>query len=184
MATTTNTPTPSPHVEAAKSLLEKIRALRAEVPRFTPHVPAEVPKILQKSIVPDDVLEAASVAVQTFPRLEEATRADAATLRDAYGLAIAYDPVVKELFAFARSVAYTIRVQRAEAGESALDIYAAASRFSKKKDGAEFLPYVNDMKNKLAKLRRPRKTTSKPAPAPAAPPVVSPVVPPTPSVKV
>jgi hypothetical protein len=165
---TTNSPTSLPHVEAAKTLLEKIRALRAEVPRFTPHVPAEVRKIVQKSLIPDDVLEAASVAVQTFTRLEEATRADAATLRDAYGFALAYDPVVKELFAFARSVAYTIRVQRAEAGESALDIYAAASRFSKKKDGAELIPHVNDMRDKLAKLRRPRKTTSNPVPAPAA----------------
>lgn len=165
---TTNTPVISPHVETAKTLLEKIRALRADVPRFTPHVPSEMPKILQKSIVPDDALEAASVAVQTFPRLEEATKADATTLRDAYGVALAYDPVVKELFAFARAVAYTIRVQRAEAGESALDIYAAATRFSKKKDGAEFIPYVNDMKAKLARLRRPRKAPLSPAPAPDA----------------
>ena len=163
---TTNTPASSPHVDAARTLLEKIRSLRSEVPRFTPHVPAEARKILQKSIIPDDVLEAASVAVQTFSRLEEATKADATTLRDAYGFALAYDPVVKELFAFARSVAYTIRVQRAEAGESALDIYAAATRFSKKKDGAEFIPYVDDMKAKLAKLRRRRKATLSPAPAP------------------
>jgi hypothetical protein len=127
-----------------------------------------MPKILQKSIVPDDALEASSVAVQTFPRLEEATKADAATLRDAYSVALAYAPVVKELSAFARAVAYTIRVQRAEAGESALDIYAAATRFSKKKDGAEFLPYVNDMKAKLARLRRPRKATLSPAPVPDA----------------
>ncbi|HJQ37443.1 MAG TPA: hypothetical protein VKB93_09915 [Thermoanaerobaculia bacterium] len=165
---TTNTLTPSPHVEAAKALLDKIRGLRADVPSFTPHVPSEVPKLLQKSIVPDDALEASSVAVQMFTRLEEATKADAATLRNAYGYALAYDPVVKELFAFARSVAYTIRVQRAEAGESALDIYAAATRFSKKKDGAEFIPYVQDMKAKLARLRRPRKATLSPAPAPDA----------------
>jgi hypothetical protein len=170
---TNETTTPSPHTEAAKLLLEKIRALRTEVPRFTPHVPAEVPKIQQKSLIPDDALEAASVAVQTFTRLEDATKADAATLRDAYGFAIAYDPVVKELFAFARSVAFTIRVQRAEAGESALDIYAAATRFSKKKDGAEFLPYVDDMKSKLARMRRPRKTTSNPAPAPDVAPAPS-----------
>jgi hypothetical protein len=165
---TTNTSAPSPHADSAKSLLEKIRALRAEVPRFTPLVPSEARKVLQKSLVPDEVLEAASVAVQTFIRLEEATKADATTLRDAYSFAIAYDPVVKELFAFARAVAYTIRVQRAEAGESALDIYAAATRFSKKKDGAEFLPHVNDMKAKLAKLRRSRKATLSPAPAPDA----------------
>ena len=170
---TNETPTASPHAEAAKTLLEKIRALRAEVPRFTPHVPAEARKIRKKSMIPDDALEAASVAVQTFPRLEEATRADANTLRDAYGYALAYGPVVKELFAFARSVAYTIRVQRAEAGEGAMDIYAAATRFSKKKDGAEFIPHVQDMKNKLAKLNRSRKTTSNPVPAPDTTPTPS-----------
>src|ERR1051326_3045009 len=164
--TTTTTPMLSPHAEAAKALLEKIRALRDDVPRFTPHVPGGPRKMMQKSSVPDEALEAASVAVQTFPRLEEATRVDAAILRDTYSLALAYDPVVKELFAFARSVDFTIRVQRAEAGESALDIYAAATRMSKKKDGAELILHVTDMKNKLGKRRRSRKTTSNPVPAP------------------
>ena len=167
--TTTNTPLSSPHTEAAKALLEKIRALRAEVPRFTPAVPEQTRKLIQKAIVPDSFLESASVSIQTFARLEQAGGTDAATLRDAYSFALAYDAIEKELLAFGRSVAHTIRVQRADAGASALDIYAIAQRFSKQKDGAELKPYVDDMKKKLAKHNRPRKTTSNPAPASVVP---------------
>jgi len=161
-----NAAMPSPHAEPAKALLEKIRALRAEVPRFVPEVQEETRKLLQTSLVPDGFLESASVSIQTFERLEQASGTDAPTLRDAFGFAVAYDPVVQEAYAFARSVAYTIRVQRAEAGASALDIYAVAKRFSRRKDGAELRPYVEDMRQKLMKRKRTRRTTSDPTPAP------------------
>ena len=165
---TTKTIMPSPHAEAAKVFLDKIRALRAEIPRFEPEVPEEARKILQKSLVPDEAMEAASVSIQTFPDLEHASKTDAATLRDAFAYALAYGPVVQEARAFARSVAYTIKVQRAIAGASALDIYYLAQRFSQRKDGAEYLPFVEDMKRKLLKRKRTRKATE-PAPAPDAP---------------
>lgn len=159
----------SPHVEAAKTLSEKIRGLRAEVPRFIHNVPEDRKKLAQKYTLPDDFLESAGVAIQTFSRLENASGTDAVTLRDRFSLALAYDAVVQEAEAFSQSVAHTIRVQRAEAGASALDIYAIARRMSKQKDGAELIPYVEDMRKKLAARRkRPRKTTSTPAPAPDA----------------
>jgi hypothetical protein len=165
----TNTPVPSPYTEAAKALLEKIRGLRAEVPHFIHDVPADRRKLIQKYIVPDGFLESAGVSIQTFDRLEKAVGTDAATLRDAFSYALAYDAVVQEAAAFARAVAHTLRVQRAEAGASALDIYAIATRLSKQKDGAELIPYVEDMKKKLAKTKRPRKPNSNPDPAPVAP---------------
>lgn len=158
---------PNPHAEAAKALLDKIRALRAEVPRFQPAVPEGKRKLISAASVPDAFMESASVSMDVSKRLKDSSELDATTLRDAYAYAIAYDAIVKELFAFGRSVAHTIRVERAKAGDCALDIYAAARRISKRKDGAELIPHVEDMRRKLKRGRK--KATSQPAPDPTAP---------------
>ena len=156
-------PQPSPHAEAAKVILDKLRALRAEIPRFVPDNPDVVRQLAQKAAVPDTVLESASVALQASPLLEQRSGADAATLRDAFGYALAYDAVVQELSAFMRSMRHTIRVARAEAGESALDVYKLAQILSVKKNGAELRPHVENMRRKLK--RRTRRTIGEPAPA-------------------
>jgi hypothetical protein len=176
MATTNATFIQSPHTDAAKVILDKVRALRADIPRFVLNVPSqEVRQLVPSAGVPDPFLESASVAVQASPRLERATDPDdAARLRDAYAFAIAYDAIVLELASLSRAVKHTIRVARAEAGASALDIYAIAQRLSKRKDGAELLPHVEDMRRKLKK--RSRKTNGEPAPAPDANATPSPVV--------
>ena len=161
----TQNPQVSPHTESARVILEKIRALRAEIPRFVPDDPDQTRQLAAKASVPDAFLESASVSIEVSPQLEQAAGpADAATLRDAFGYAIAYDPVVQELYALARSMRYTIRVARAEAGASALDVYAIAQRLSQRKDGAELRPHVEDMRRKLGKGKR--RTNGEPAPAP------------------
>jgi hypothetical protein len=161
----TNEPLVSPHVDAAKALLDKVRALRAEIPRFTPAVTAESRKLAPKTGVPDAFLESASVAIQVSERLARAGGTDAATLRDSFGFALAYAALVQEFLALGRSMAHTIRVERAAAASSALDIYAIARRLSKQKDGAELVPYVEDMRRKL-RHSRGRKANSTPAPEP------------------
>ena len=158
---------PSPHTEGARLLIEKIRALRAEIPRLTPILAEDDGRRLSaRRGVPDSVIESASVAIQTSPRLESVASMDAATLRDSYGFAIAYDPVVVELESLARTVAHSIRLERAQAGAAALDVYAVAQRLGRQKDGAELLPHVEDMRRKLNK-NRTRKSNSSPDPAPA-----------------
>jgi hypothetical protein len=157
------------HTQAAEALRDKIRALRADVPGFVHEVPDTRRRRIQQFSVPDAFLESSGVSVTTFVRLEQAVGMDAEKLREAFSYALAYDSVVKEAFAFARSVAHTIMLQRADAGAYALDIYAIATRLSKQKDGAELIPYVEDMKAKLAKHKRSRKTTTNPSPAPVVP---------------
>jgi len=157
------------HTQAAEALRDKIRALRAEVPGFVHEVPNERRKLIQRFSVSDAFLESSGVSVTTFARLEQAVGMDAEKLREAFSFALAYDSVVKEAYAFARSVGHTIMLQRADAGAYALDIFAIAKRLAKQKDGAELIPYVEDMKAKLAKHKRSRKTTSNPSPAPVVP---------------
>ena len=157
---------PSPHAEGAKVLLDKIRALRAEIPRLT-IATSGGRRLAFRMGVPDAFMESASVAIQISPRLEQSAGTDASTLRDAFGFAISYDALVQELRALARVVAHSIRVQRAEAAASALDVYAIAQRLANQKDGAELLPYVEDMRKKLGRTGL-RKTKSAPASATAA----------------
>jgi hypothetical protein len=160
---------PSPHAEGARILVEKIRALRAEIPRLvTILAEDDARRLSARAGVPDSVLESASVAVEASPRLEGVIGVDATTLRDSYGFAISYDAVVTELESLTRTVAHSIRVERAQAAAAALDIYAVARRLSRQKGGAELLPHVEDMRRKLNKGRS-RKSNSNPDPAPALP---------------
>ena len=78
-------------------------------------------RVLNGVQVPEKFMESASAAVQNSSRLEQAGGADANTLRDAYAYAIAFDPVVEEIFALGKFVAHSIRVQREGGREAALD---------------------------------------------------------------
>ena len=168
-----STTAPSPHTEAAKALIDKIRALRDEIPRFTTDGMADG-RLNNGAQVPEKFMESASAAIQNSTRLEQAGGADANTLRDAYAYAIAFDPVVEEIFALAKFAAHTLRVQRNAAGLCALDVYALAKRIARRQGGAELKPFVDDMRRKLKKPGRPRKASSDPVlPAsipPSAPP--------------
>lgn len=156
---------PSPHAEAARVFLEKLRDLQQEFPRLAPIEPEKTRSLSARMRLPDEGVEAATVEIERSPRLGVAAAADAASLRDAYTYALAYRAVEKELLAMARRVKHTIRVERARAGAAALDIYALATRLSKQEDGAEFLPFVEDVRQML-KHKKGRKTNSSPDSAP------------------
>lgn len=164
---------PSPHTDAAKALIDKIRALREEIPRFTTAGMNDA-RLTNGVQVPEKFMESASVAVQNSARLEQAGGADANTLRDAYAYAIAFDPVVEELLALARFVAHSIRVQRGAAGVCALDVYSLAKRIARREGGAELRPFVDDMRRKLKKPGRPRKASSDPVNPATVPPSAPP----------
>lgn len=167
-----STAAPSLHTESAKAFIEKIRAVGAEFPRFTLEGFGDG-RAQNGGAVPEKFVESASVAIQKSLRLEQAAGIDATTLRDAYAYAIAFEPVVQELLALAQFVANTIRIQRNEAGLCALDVYSLAKRMSRRKDGAELIPFVEDMRVKLGKKGRPRKADPETDPVPV--PVTDPV---------
>lgn len=151
----------SPHAGEAKVVLETIRGVRAQIPRLTTVGLAEGRRLSARIGVPDDFVESVSVLVETSARLAQAAEVNATTLRDSYGYALAYEPVVQELLALAAIMAHTIRVQKAEAAAAALDVYAIAQRVSKQKGAAELIPHVKDMANKLHK-KRTRKPVAEP----------------------
>jgi hypothetical protein len=158
----TDTKVVSPYTEEAKVLVGQIRAIREQVPRFTPEAPGEARAMAAKASVSEQFLEAASVSIQKSPALEAISGTSPEVLRDASAFALAQQAALTEAQALVRTIAHTIRVAKAAAGESALDIYAIAQRVAKRKDGAELVPHVKDMRRKLNVGRR--KATSEPAP--------------------
>jgi len=100
--------------------------------------------------------------MQKSPLLEGASGTNTATMRDASAFAMAYELVLPEAEALMRLVAHTIRAAKSAAGASALDVYAIAQRLAKRKDGAELVPHVFDMRHELKRGRR--KATLTPAP--------------------
>ena len=159
--------TANSHADAATALIEKLRALRNEFPRFVEAaaVPdAERARIDKQSLVSPSGLESVTVAIKAEPKLETAIGGgNAATLRDAALYALAFDEVVQELRSFTRSAALSVRIQRAEAGGAALDVLAMARRLAKRKNGAFLRPHVENMERKI--VRKARKTNSNPVPA-------------------
>ena len=151
---------PSPHAEKAKALVEKIRALRAEVPRFTLEGPRDARTLAATASLSEQFIESASASIPKSPTLENTS--NATVLRDAFAFALAYETALTEANAFADAMAKTILVAKSAAGASALDIYAIAQRLAKRKEGAELVPHVEDMRRKLKRGRR--KATSEPAP--------------------
>ncbi len=156
--------TESPHAEAAKALVEKLRALRAELPQYVPESPGDAKSLANRASVPEPFVESASVAIQASDLLDGSTRTTAEALRDVIAFALAYEAVLTEGKAFVRAAKHMIRLAKSQAGGHALSVYAIAQRLAKEKDGAELVPHVIDMRHKLKRGRR--KATSEPAPDP------------------
>jgi hypothetical protein len=156
---------PSAHADGAKVLLEKIRALRDEVPRYITPPALNARGLSALLSVPDAAIEAAGVMVERFERLATAANTDGKSLRDSYAYSLSYEAIIQELHALMRAVWYSVRIERVEAAKRARNVYKHARLISKEKDGAELLPYVEDMRKKLLQ-KRSRKTTSNPVPAP------------------
>lgn len=154
--------TPSPHAEGAKALVEKIRVIRAEIPRFVPEGPGDAKALSTRASVSEQFIESASVAMQASDLLDGSSRTTADALRDAIAFVLAYQAALTEGKAFVRAMTHTLRAAKAAAGGRALDIYAIAQRLAKEVDGAELVPHVEDMRRKLQRGRR--KATSEPAP--------------------
>jgi hypothetical protein len=152
---------PNPHAEGAKALAEKVRALIAEIPRLTSPGPNDARRLSSAASVSEEFLESARAVMQKSSLLESASGTNAMTMRDASAFAMAYEVVLPEAEALMRLMAHTVRVAKAAAGESALDVYSIAQRLAKRKDGAELVPHVKDMQRKLKRGRR--KATLTPA---------------------
>jgi hypothetical protein len=158
----------TPHAEAARALADKLKALRGEIPRFTPEAPGDAKALSTKAALPEEFMEAASASMQASDLLDASSPTTSAALRDSFAFALALTAVLTEAKAFVRAVAHTIRAAKADAGGRALDVYAVAQRLAKTREGAELVPHVQAMRRTFKRFRR--RAGAEPATAPPVKP--------------
>jgi len=168
--------TPQSRVEAAHAMLDKVAALRQEIPGFPFPVIAGTRRLLNgaKSVSPE-FMEQSNVALKTRPELKRG-EVDPEELRDVFQCAMAYEPVADALEALAAEMRTNVDTAKHKAGTEALITYAVAQRLSKRPEYADLVPVVQAMRRALripAKLARARKAkkdggaTPVPEPQPA-----------------
>lgn len=158
---------PVSHSAAVSVVLEKIRALREDIPGFTqPQNRAAAQRLIANASLPDDLLETVSVAIQSSPALASASNVKAEDVRDTIRFAAAYGAVADEAEAFARAVRHTINVRRAETAQACLVVYDLAKGLARKVEGADLVPHILDIRKTIKRGGR-RKVAAKVVAKPA-----------------
>ncbi|HYI07635.1 MAG TPA: hypothetical protein VEK57_01070 [Thermoanaerobaculia bacterium] len=157
------------HAAAAQEILDTIDTIKTAVPGFIPASHREAKRLGRIAATPEVAVEAVSALVQRNERMQMIAGKSAEVMRNAMALALAYEPVVQQLFAVGYALAHTIRAARAEAGYCARDVYVMATRFSTRPEGIELVPFVEDLKKKLSRGRKQKADGVPPATTPADP---------------
>ena len=151
MSTTTTSIT---HIEAAKAMIDKVRAMRQEIPNFTvPSNDEEKRRLSATSSVSPLFVEVTASAVENSPVLVRAGSSDPNVVRDLVSYAEAYTPVADELEALAKFLRHSIRAAKGKAGRHALNTYAIARRLAKDPETAELKPFAESMRRELGRTK-------------------------------
>ena len=154
------------HTQAAQTLIETIRGMRATIPNFViPATRADRLRLNRIATLPADFIETTVVAVRNNPVLVRGgADSDPETVRDLLSFAEAYDPVADELQALVKFLRHSTRAARGRAGSEALLTYSVTKRLAKLPATADLVPVRDAMKRTLG-AKRP-----KPQPTPDTPP--------------
>ncbi len=160
------TPAPISHTDAARALIDQIRAMRQQIPNFViPSSRNESQRLSSAATIPPQFVELTAVAVGSSSELVRGGGADAAQNRDLLSYAEAYAPFADELEALAHFVRHSTIVAKNKVGSDALTTYALAKRLAKRPGTADLAPHVADMSRALGRKGRSRKVKSQPVPA-------------------
>ena len=169
---------PTSHTTAAQSLIERIRAMREEVPNFVfPTSKDERKRLSRAASVPPEFVELTAVAVTNSKALVRGGGADPAQTRNQMNMGDAFLPVADELEALALFIRHSAMAAKNKAGSDALTTYELAKRLAKHPETADLAPHVADMRRALNRGRAKAaksKTAPTPTPSPTQPPTPSP----------
>jgi hypothetical protein len=161
------TPEPASYVEAAQTMIAEARAMRQRVPKLViPSSTREGSRLSNAASVPPEFVELTAVSVTYSAPLARQGGLGPAETRDLIRYANAFDPVADELEALAQFIRHSTLVARNRAGSEALATYAIAKVLAKRRETADLVPYVEDMRRALG---RTRKGKPKPDQPPATP---------------
>ena len=153
------------HTDAAQALIEKIRALRQEVPNLVaPSEKGATRRLASAGRVPPQFVEASASAVKNTPVLALAGAEDPAAVSDLVAYGEAYTLVAAEVEAFGRTLRHSVALAKNKAGRYALNTYALSQRLAAQPENAEaLLPVVHALRQTLN--RKAKKSDTQPAPA-------------------
>lgn len=147
--------TPNPYVDTAQTLLQTVRSMRDQIPRFViPESRKAASRLSAVASVPREFVELTAVAMTNQKTLVRGDGATPAEMRDMVGYADAFDPLADELEAMAQFVRFSAMVARNTAGSEALMVYAVAQRLAKRRENADLVPHVADMRRALGRVRK------------------------------
>jgi hypothetical protein len=164
--TNPNTAGPPDPATVGRQLLDAIIALEAVMPDLTPHNPQEIMRVVTAARFADALIAPTITIVTTLPSLTERKLFDVERGRAALLFRDELRPAAQRLNAFVSALEFTINSRLAEAGVEALQTYEWARRASKQRQGANLIPYVQEMQRVIKKTinRRPKPAASAPPP--------------------
>ena len=148
----TNTPTPT-HVEAARDLLERIRAMR-QLAISHPLAPAkDRARLNSKAGLPDELIEDVAYALEVDSRLAAASEVLPAGLRDSVAYSRSYRPLLEELRLVTKELTHEIAFRRAEAARQVLKVYRLAKGLVRPEDKALLVPHLESLKRYFTRAK-------------------------------
>jgi hypothetical protein len=149
-----------------RQLLDAVIALEAIVPDLTPHDPQEIMRVVASAKFAHALIGPTITIVTSLPSLNERKLFDVERGRTALLFRDEIRPAAQRLNAFISALEFTINSRLAEAGVEALQTYEWARRASKQRQGANLIPYVQEMQRVIKKTinRRPKPAASTPPP--------------------
>lgn len=167
------TETPTPHSEAAATLVNQLRALMTTISGFGFVTKTQRRRLNASAAVPDAFLLQVAQALDASTEFATAARVQGVDLRDAVNFSNAFAPVATELQLFARGLLETIAVRRSDAGDRALRAYNVAKSFDRPSQRALLVPHLRDIKSSLKRGRRKASTTLPEPPPPVGAPATA-----------
>ncbi|HEX9985635.1 MAG TPA: hypothetical protein VGF69_20420 [Thermoanaerobaculia bacterium] len=155
--------------QEAQVRMQEIRLFRDSLPHFTiPETRESKRRLSPAASIPSEFVELVTVALANQKGLARVDGASPAEVFDLVSYADAFAPLADELEALAQFVRYSVTVARNKAGSESLTTYAVAQRLAKRPENGHLVPYVDDMRRALGRVRKASAEKVEPKPAPKA----------------
>lgn len=146
------TETEQSHTDSAQARVQDLRAMRLVIPNFViPTTKKLTQRLTNAASVPPPFVEITAVAVKNSATLVRPTALAPEEVRGLMSYAEAYGPLADEAETLAHFIRHSVTAAKHRAGVDALTTYAVAQQLAKRPEGAELVPYVDDMRRALGR---------------------------------
>jgi hypothetical protein len=160
-----------------EEVVRQLRALRDQIPEFELIPRPEKKALIRSASVDPKFVQSSISAVGASEVLRDFVGRSAEELHADIDLTSRWDAVANELRALLTGIDVKITVRRHRIGLTALQTYKAALQLVRRKEHANLLPYVDEMKRRSKfGVRRTREEPPQPQPEPSPGPQPEPLL--------